>query len=95
MDMITDVLNNKLRGIIFKVLNSNASYNQGKIAKAILDDIIPLVRADCQREIGEWLEEYHEEHSVNNVRYQRKDCDICISRLKSGTFKAEGRQEGE
>ena len=34
--------------------------------------------------VGEWLEEFHEEHSVNNVRYPRKDCDICIGRLKLG-----------
>ena len=37
--------------------------------------------------VGEWLAGFHGEHSTNNVRYQRRDCDICIGRLKLGTFK--------
>ena len=40
------------------------------------DNIIPLVRTDCQREIGVFLET------------QCKDMDDLIRKLKLGTFKA-------
>ena len=53
-----------------------------------IPEIDKAVAEDAYREtlkmVGEWLEAFHEEHSVNNVRYPRKDCDICIGRLKLG-----------
>ena len=58
------------------------------------DLIIPAVRADSQREIGEWL-------IVNRITVQTcVGLDIINQMIagtwsKSGTFKAEGRQEGE
>ena len=48
----------------------------------------PIAVRETLKMVGEWLEEYHEEHSVNNLRYQRKNCDICINRLKAGTFQS-------
>ena len=95
VDKLSDVLKNNLRGIIFKVLTDNASYNQGKIATETLSQIIPLVRTDCQREIGEWLEGNSSEDGLNigfysNPHYNRcihwTKWDKFIDALKSGTF---------
>ena len=70
------------------------------------DQIIPLVRADCQREIGEWGNEDCTEHVVelrarlrktleemkaDKPYFPRHGCYICWEeRFKSGTFQEGG-----
>ncbi len=55
--------------------------------------VIPLVRADVLREIGDWLKGTCQYRVPFHARWH---CAICKNRLlvalKSGTFKAEGEE---
>ncbi len=58
----------------------------------LADQIIPIVRADCQREMIEWLEKRRKHFQPSNwgIEYYISHEDLIG--LKSGTFKAEGKK---